>query len=98
MEMNSKLFDDLTASYKVEKQKEVKRERERVELWRGLEELQERRLLSLQEASLNQRNLQDRPAPAPAQPDPAHSDPVKPEPAHSDPAQPDPVPSSTSAT
>ncbi|KAG9333941.1 hypothetical protein JZ751_009331, partial [Albula glossodonta] len=79
MEMNSKLFDDLTASYKVEKQKEVKRERERVELWRGLEELQDRRLQSLQEASLNQRNLQEHPAPSPtptpgptpAQPDPA---------------------------
>uniref|UniRef100_A0AAR2M496 Serine/threonine protein phosphatase 2A regulatory subunit n=1 Tax=Pygocentrus nattereri TaxID=42514 RepID=A0AAR2M496_PYGNA len=60
MEMNSKLFDDLTASYKVEKQKELKRERERAELWRSLEEQQERRLQSLGEASRNQKNLQER--------------------------------------
>uniref|UniRef100_A0A3P8ZZJ9 Serine/threonine protein phosphatase 2A regulatory subunit n=1 Tax=Esox lucius TaxID=8010 RepID=A0A3P8ZZJ9_ESOLU len=60
MEMNSKLFDDLTASYKVEKQKEMKRERERTELWRGLEEQQERRLQTLGEASRNQKNLQER--------------------------------------
>ncbi|GLD47751.1 serine/threonine-protein phosphatase 2A 56 kDa regulatory subunit beta isoform, partial [Lates japonicus] len=60
MEMNSKLFDDLTASYKVEKQKELKRERERVELWRGLEEHQERRMQMLTEAARNQRNLQER--------------------------------------
>ncbi|CDQ71602.1 unnamed protein product [Oncorhynchus mykiss] len=50
MEMNSKLFDDLTASYKVEKQKELKRECERAELWRGLDEQQERRLQILGEA------------------------------------------------
>uniref|UniRef100_A0A8C1P4C7 Serine/threonine protein phosphatase 2A regulatory subunit n=1 Tax=Cyprinus carpio TaxID=7962 RepID=A0A8C1P4C7_CYPCA len=60
MEMNSKLFDELTASYKVEKQKEVKKERERAELWRNLEDLQERRLQSLTEASRNQKNLQER--------------------------------------
>ncbi|KAL4623026.1 serine/threonine-protein phosphatase 2A 56 kDa regulatory subunit beta isoform [Arapaima gigas] len=60
MEMNSKLFDDLTASYKLEKQKELKRERERTELWRKLEEQQERRLQSLMEASRNQKNLQER--------------------------------------
>uniref|UniRef100_A0A7N6FCL5 Serine/threonine protein phosphatase 2A regulatory subunit n=1 Tax=Anabas testudineus TaxID=64144 RepID=A0A7N6FCL5_ANATE len=60
MEMNSKLFDDLTASYKVEKQKELKRERERAELWRGLEEYQDRRMQMLTEAARNQRNLQER--------------------------------------
>uniref|UniRef100_A0A3Q2NXQ3 Serine/threonine protein phosphatase 2A regulatory subunit n=1 Tax=Fundulus heteroclitus TaxID=8078 RepID=A0A3Q2NXQ3_FUNHE len=60
MEMNSKLFDDLTASYKVEKQKEMKRERERSDLWRGLEEYQERRMQMLTEAARNQRNLQER--------------------------------------
>ncbi|XP_013871176.1 serine/threonine-protein phosphatase 2A 56 kDa regulatory subunit alpha isoform [Austrofundulus limnaeus] len=60
MEMNSKLFDDLTASYKVEKQKEMKRERERIELWRGLEEYQERRMQMLTEAARNQRNLLER--------------------------------------
>ncbi|KTG42737.1 hypothetical protein cypCar_00011486, partial [Cyprinus carpio] len=60
MEMNSKLFDDLTASYKVEKQKELKKEKERVELWRNLEDLQEQRLQSLTEASRNQKNLQER--------------------------------------
>uniref|UniRef100_A0A674NF13 Protein phosphatase 2 regulatory subunit B'beta n=1 Tax=Takifugu rubripes TaxID=31033 RepID=A0A674NF13_TAKRU len=60
MEMNSKLFDDLTASYKVEKQKELKRERERTELWRGLEEHQERRMQMLTDAARNQRNLQER--------------------------------------
>ncbi|KAJ8266175.1 hypothetical protein GJAV_G00126810 [Gymnothorax javanicus] len=67
MEMNSTLFDDLTASYKVEKQKELKRERERAELWKGLEELQERRL---QVSNRNQRNLQDRPSPAQSSADP----------------------------
>ncbi|CAO1428523.1 unnamed protein product [Diamesa hyperborea] len=39
MEMNSKLFDELTASYKAERQKEKKREREREELWKRLHEL-----------------------------------------------------------
>lgn len=40
MEMNSKLFDDLTASYKAERQKEKKREKERDELWKRLSELE----------------------------------------------------------
>lgn len=40
MEMNSKLFDELTATYKAERQKEKKRERERDELWRKLAELE----------------------------------------------------------
>uniref|UniRef100_A0A8C9VVZ5 Serine/threonine protein phosphatase 2A regulatory subunit n=1 Tax=Scleropages formosus TaxID=113540 RepID=A0A8C9VVZ5_SCLFO len=64
MEMNSALFDDLTASYKVEKQKELKRERERAELWRALDEQRDRRLQNLAESSRNQRNLQDQTSPA----------------------------------
>lgn len=40
MEMNSKLFDELTASYKAERQKEKKRERDREELWKKLHELE----------------------------------------------------------
>merc|ERR1711976_447807 len=39
MEMNSKLSDDLTASYKAERLKERKREREREDLWKKLETL-----------------------------------------------------------
>ncbi|KAA8582483.1 hypothetical protein FQN60_006154 [Etheostoma spectabile] len=78
MEMNSKLFDDLTASYKVEKQKEMKRERERADLWRGLEEHQDRRMQMLTEAARNQRNLQERgkrgDPPTPSSPQTAHSD------------------------
>uniref|UniRef100_A0A8C2F4H8 Serine/threonine protein phosphatase 2A regulatory subunit n=1 Tax=Cyprinus carpio TaxID=7962 RepID=A0A8C2F4H8_CYPCA len=74
MEMNSKLFDDLTASYKHYNSfcfckkiymseifnLELKKEKERVELWRNLEDLQEQRLQSLTEASRNQKNLQER--------------------------------------
>jgi len=40
MEMNSKLFDELTATYKAERQKEKKKEKERDELWRKLAELE----------------------------------------------------------
>ncbi|XP_023246802.1 serine/threonine-protein phosphatase 2A 56 kDa regulatory subunit epsilon isoform [Copidosoma floridanum] len=40
MEMNSKLFDELTASYKSERQKEKKKEKEREELWKRLNELE----------------------------------------------------------
>ncbi|VVC31034.1 Protein phosphatase 2A, regulatory B subunit, B56,Armadillo-type fold,Armadillo-like helical [Cinara cedri] len=40
MEMNSQLFDELTASYKSERQKEKKRQTEREELWERLEKLQ----------------------------------------------------------
>uniref|UniRef100_A0A2P2HVP2 Serine/threonine protein phosphatase 2A regulatory subunit n=1 Tax=Hirondellea gigas TaxID=1518452 RepID=A0A2P2HVP2_9CRUS len=40
MEMNSKLFDELTASYKSERQREKRREREREELWRRLQALE----------------------------------------------------------
>ncbi|KAM6909327.1 serine/threonine-protein phosphatase 2A 56 kDa regulatory subunit beta isoform 2-T2 [Xenentodon cancila] len=89
MEMNSKLFDDLTASYKVEKQKELKRERERAELWRGLEEQQERRMQMLTEAARNQRNLQERGERG----DPLS--PTSPQMAHSD--QPEPKPSGASS-
>ncbi|XP_044278298.1 serine/threonine-protein phosphatase 2A 56 kDa regulatory subunit alpha isoform [Varanus komodoensis] len=39
MEMNGKLFDELTSSYKAEKQREKKKELEREELWKKLEEL-----------------------------------------------------------
>lgn len=58
--------------------RELKRERERAELWRGLEEHQERRMQMLTDAARNQRNLQeqgergDLPAPSSAQA--AHSD------------------------
>ncbi|XP_075781266.1 serine/threonine-protein phosphatase 2A 56 kDa regulatory subunit alpha isoform isoform X2 [Pelodiscus sinensis] len=39
MEMNGKLFDELTSSYKAERQREKKKELEREELWRKLDEL-----------------------------------------------------------
>nr|QWX95809.1 PP2A phosphatase regulatory subunit [Strongyloides stercoralis] len=40
MEMNGKLFDELTANYKAERQKEKKREKEREELWKKLQDLE----------------------------------------------------------
>ncbi|XP_026684615.1 serine/threonine-protein phosphatase 2A 56 kDa regulatory subunit epsilon isoform-like [Diaphorina citri] len=40
MEMNSRLFDELTANYKAERQKEKKKEKERDELWKQLSELE----------------------------------------------------------
>ncbi|CAG0891856.1 unnamed protein product [Darwinula stevensoni] len=40
MEMNSRLFDELTSSYKAERQKEKKREKDRDDLWRKLSELE----------------------------------------------------------
>lgn len=40
MEMNSKLFDELTSNYKADRQKEKKKEKERDELWRKLEKLE----------------------------------------------------------
>lgn len=40
MEMNGKLFDELTSSYKAERQKEKKKEKEREELWKRLEKLE----------------------------------------------------------
>uniref|UniRef100_A0A7D9N0E7 Serine/threonine protein phosphatase 2A regulatory subunit n=1 Tax=Xenopus tropicalis TaxID=8364 RepID=A0A7D9N0E7_XENTR len=39
MEMNGKLFDELTGSYKAERQREKKKELEREELWRRLDDL-----------------------------------------------------------
>ncbi|KAK2707809.1 serine/threonine-protein phosphatase 2A 56 kDa regulatory subunit epsilon isoform-like isoform X3 [Artemia franciscana] len=40
MEMNAKLFDELTATYKADRQKEKKKEKEREELWKKLQELE----------------------------------------------------------
>lgn len=40
MEMNSKLFDELTANYKFERQKEKKKEKDREELWKRLDRLE----------------------------------------------------------
>ncbi|KAM6915441.1 serine/threonine-protein phosphatase 2A 56 kDa regulatory subunit alpha isoform [Xenentodon cancila] len=39
MEMNCTLFDELTSSYKVDRQREKKKEQERDELWKKLDEL-----------------------------------------------------------
>lgn len=39
MELNSTLFDELTASYKAERQREKKKEQEREELWKKLDDL-----------------------------------------------------------
>ncbi|KAI4903903.1 hypothetical protein NFI96_028813 [Prochilodus magdalenae] len=43
MEMNSALFDDLAGAYKSDRQREKKKEKEREDLWRKLEELELRR-------------------------------------------------------
>uniref|UniRef100_A0A3Q2CTA5 Serine/threonine protein phosphatase 2A regulatory subunit n=1 Tax=Cyprinodon variegatus TaxID=28743 RepID=A0A3Q2CTA5_CYPVA len=43
MEMNSTLFDELTATYKSERQREKKKEKEREELWKKLEDLELKR-------------------------------------------------------
>uniref|UniRef100_A0A4W4G6X8 Serine/threonine protein phosphatase 2A regulatory subunit n=1 Tax=Electrophorus electricus TaxID=8005 RepID=A0A4W4G6X8_ELEEL len=51
MEMNGKLFDELTASYKADRQREKKKEQEREDLWEKLE------ALKLQDVS-NSRGLQ----------------------------------------
>ena len=40
MEMNGKLFDELTANYKMERQKEKKKEKDREELWKRLSVLE----------------------------------------------------------
>lgn len=40
MEMNGKLFDELTANYKAERQKEKKKEKDREELWKKLEKIE----------------------------------------------------------
>uniref|UniRef100_A0A915P525 Serine/threonine protein phosphatase 2A regulatory subunit n=1 Tax=Meloidogyne floridensis TaxID=298350 RepID=A0A915P525_9BILA len=39
MEMNGKLFDELTANYKLERQKEKKREKDREELWKRMDSM-----------------------------------------------------------
>lgn len=57
-EMNGKLFDELTASYKLDRQQEMKREKDRQELWRKLDELRLKKLNGLEEAQMNQLNLQ----------------------------------------
>uniref|UniRef100_A0A7N8WUY4 Serine/threonine protein phosphatase 2A regulatory subunit n=1 Tax=Mastacembelus armatus TaxID=205130 RepID=A0A7N8WUY4_9TELE len=43
MEMNSSLFDELTATYKSDRQREKKKEKEREELWKKLEDLELKR-------------------------------------------------------
>uniref|UniRef100_A0A674DK62 Serine/threonine protein phosphatase 2A regulatory subunit n=1 Tax=Salmo trutta TaxID=8032 RepID=A0A674DK62_SALTR len=45
MEMNSTLFDELTATYKSDRQREKKKEKEREELWKKLEDLELKRSL-----------------------------------------------------
>ncbi|XP_045153110.1 serine/threonine-protein phosphatase 2A 56 kDa regulatory subunit beta isoform [Echinops telfairi] len=50
MEMDGKLFEELTASYKLEKQQEQQKAQARQELWHGLEELGQRRLQGTQGA------------------------------------------------
>lgn len=40
MELNGKLFDELTASYKSDRQKEKKKEKDREELWKRLDKVQ----------------------------------------------------------
>uniref|UniRef100_A0A8C5A975 Serine/threonine protein phosphatase 2A regulatory subunit n=1 Tax=Gadus morhua TaxID=8049 RepID=A0A8C5A975_GADMO len=43
MEMNSTLFDELTATYKSDRQREKKKEKEREDLWKKLEDLELKR-------------------------------------------------------
>ncbi|XP_059841850.1 serine/threonine-protein phosphatase 2A 56 kDa regulatory subunit alpha isoform [Mobula hypostoma] len=62
MEMNGALFDELTASYKAERQREKKKEQEREELWKNLEELRLQRshkLSEVQNDTHNPQNTQD---------------------------------------
>ncbi|CAJ0922022.1 unnamed protein product [Ranitomeya imitator] len=47
MEMNSTLFDELTATYKSDRQREKKKEKEREELWKKLEDLELKRELNV---------------------------------------------------
>ncbi|XP_071833818.1 serine/threonine-protein phosphatase 2A 56 kDa regulatory subunit epsilon isoform-like isoform X1 [Apostichopus japonicus] len=49
MELNNKLFDELTANYKSERQKEKKKEKERDELWKKLGKLEKNHLNSSQQ-------------------------------------------------
>lgn len=72
------MFSGLSSTSLPSSSRELKRERERTELWRGLEEHQERRMQMLTEAARNQRNLQERgergdPS-SPSNPQMAHSD------------------------
>uniref|UniRef100_A0A8C9TUH7 Serine/threonine protein phosphatase 2A regulatory subunit n=1 Tax=Scleropages formosus TaxID=113540 RepID=A0A8C9TUH7_SCLFO len=59
MEMNSTLFDELTASYKAERQREKKKEQEREELWKKLDELQIKGTLEAQSNSHGLQNAQN---------------------------------------
>lgn len=58
MEMNGKLFDELTASYKAERQREKKKELERQELWVKLEELKLKKALEQAEEEQEKANAQ----------------------------------------
>lgn len=51
MEMNGKLFDDLTSSYKAERQREKKKELEREELWKKLEDLKLKKVLEMHKSA-----------------------------------------------
>lgn len=57
MEMNGKLFDDLTSSYKAERQREKKKELEREELWKKSEELQLKKALEKQNNAYNMHSI-----------------------------------------
>ncbi|XP_060548483.1 serine/threonine-protein phosphatase 2A 56 kDa regulatory subunit alpha isoform isoform X2 [Pantherophis guttatus] len=57
MEMNGKLFDELTSTYKAERQREKKKELEREELWKKLEELRLTRTLSNQPSNTSSSSL-----------------------------------------
>lgn len=57
MEMNGKLFDDLTSSYKAERQREKKKELEREELWKKSEELQLKKALEKQNNGYNMHSI-----------------------------------------
>lgn len=57
MEMNGKLFDNLTSSYKAERQREKKKELEREELWKKLEELQLKKALEKQNNAYNMHSI-----------------------------------------
>nr|XP_033794313.1 serine/threonine-protein phosphatase 2A 56 kDa regulatory subunit alpha isoform isoform X1 [Geotrypetes seraphini] len=46
MEMNGKLFDELTSSYKADRQREKKKDLEREELWRKLDDLKLKKALA----------------------------------------------------
>lgn len=57
MEMNGKLFDDLTSSYKAERQREKKKELEREELWKKLEELKLKKALEKQNSAYTEHGI-----------------------------------------